>query len=82
MTLHMLLKVMVHFRLKNLLSGVYFLVSMVVNCPFIPYLSVMECFSWLCFFENSIRIFSVRTNIPGCFGLGCSLNALGTQPPV
>lgn len=39
---HILLKMMVHLRLKNLLSGVYFLFSMLVNCPFIPYLSVIE----------------------------------------
>jgi len=43
MVQHTLLKIMMHLRLKNLLSGVYFFfVSTVVNCPFIPSLSVMK----------------------------------------
>lgn len=41
-TQHILLKMMVHLRLKSLLLGAYFLVSMVVHCPFIPCLSVIE----------------------------------------
>lgn len=43
MTKHILLKVMVHLSLQNLLSGDFFwFVSVMINCPFTPCLSVIE----------------------------------------
>lgn len=52
MTKHILLKVMVHLSLQNLLSGgvFFWFVSVMINYPFIPCLSVIEFCRFKVFF--------------------------------